>query len=203
MTDPRRPRGGRARQGSRPAGAVRIVAGLARGRRLAVPPGRAVRPTPDRVREALFSILGARCEGARVLDACAGTGALGLEALSRGAASALLVEVDRALSGTLSHNVEASGLEGAQVLFGDTLALAPRLVALGHGPFDLVFIDPPFDLDLGGALATALARGGALAPDALVVIEHPAGKSPSPEGLDIVDERHYGSVALTFCESEP
>lgn len=161
-----------------------------------------VRPTPDRVREALFSILGARCQGAAVLDACAGTGALGIEALSRGAARALFVESDPAVAETLRSNVELVGLAGAEVLVADVLRVAPRLADRGHGPFDLVFVDPPFGEDIAAEVARAIAEGQALAPGALLVIEHPTGAEPVVPHLRRVDQRQYGKVALAFFESE-
>lgn len=188
----------------RPAGggSLRIVAGAARGRRLAVPRGRAVRPTPDRVREALFSILGERCLGARVADLCAGTGALGLEALSRGARSVLFVEQDRAVAEVLRENVARVGLEGAEVLVRDAPAALAALARQGAPAFDLVLADPPFASGLVPALAQALVDGALLAQGGLLVIEHPAGDALKLPGLTQVDARCYGSVALEFLENE-
>src|SRR5512136_2612918 len=119
---------------------MRVIAGTARGRKLLCPPGRAVRPTPDRVREALFSILGEAVPGARVADLFAGTGALGLEALSRGAASALFVEKDRRTAELLRRNLQECGFSGrAEVVAGDSVTLLARGLP---GGADLLFLDP-------------------------------------------------------------
>jgi 16S rRNA (guanine966-N2)-methyltransferase len=189
----RRPAGG---------GSLRIVAGEARGRRLAVPRGRAVRPTPDRVREALFSILGDRCVDACVADLCAGTGALGLEALSRGARSVLFVEEDPAVAEVLRENVARVALPGAEVVVRDARAALAALARQGAPAFDLVLADPPFAAGLVPPLARALVDGALLARGGLLVIEHPAGDALRLPGLRQVDARRYGSVALDFLESE-
>ena len=182
-------------------GRVRIIAGAAKGLRLAVPPGRRVRPTPDRVRESLFSIIGFRCEGALVLDCCAGSGALGLEALSRGAESVLFVEQDRHIAKTLVENVDSVGLDGARVLIGDVIKQASKLSEEGLR-FDLVFIDPPYAKNLFVPIVEALIEAELLASEALVVIEHPAEGSIDVPALRRVDSRRYGSVTLDFFESE-
>ncbi|QJY50206.1 16S rRNA (guanine(966)-N(2))-methyltransferase RsmD [Pseudonocardia broussonetiae] len=181
---------------------TRIVAGVAGGRRLAVPPS-GTRPTSDRVREALFSSLthDPGLDGAAVLDLCAGSGALGLEALSRGAAHALLVESDRRAAAVLRRNVADLGLPGAEV------RAAPAGTVLGSDaprPYDLVLVDPPYDVpdaEVAGWLADAAAHGW-LAPDAVVVVERRAGRGrdggsfawPSP--LVAVRQRRYGETVL-------
>lgn len=162
-----------------------------------MPAGLAVRPTPLRVREALFSILGERCRGRRVLDSCAGTGALGLEALSRGAASALFVEKDRQVAEILQKNVAHLAFDNAKVLVGDMIRLAPRLAREEH-LFDLVFIDPPYRKQLDLPIVEALLDHHLLASGVTVVVEHPAGDAPEYRGLDLTDQRRYGSVALAF-----
>jgi 16S rRNA (guanine966-N2)-methyltransferase len=182
---------------------MRITGGTLRSRQLRAPRGSSTRPTSDRVREALFGILGSAdvLSGARVLDLYAGTGALALEALSRGALRATLVESSREALAALRANVASLGLTAStRVVAGDVLAVAARLVE--DGPFDLVLVDPPWaDVDGGRpqrALA-ALARSGALAPHAVVVLEH-AARSPVPsiEGLTSEDARRYGDTALAF-----
>ena len=167
---------------------MRIVAGTLGGRRIAAPRGRDVRPTSDRVREALFSILGARVAGARVLDLFAGTGALGLEALSRGAATAVFV--DRDVS-AVRANLEALGLE-AEVHRCDALAF----VRAGGGPFDLVFLDPPYKSasDLAPKLADTLPA--LLAPAAIVVSESDRRAPLDIPPLEIQDERRYGDTLI-------
>jgi 16S rRNA (guanine966-N2)-methyltransferase len=179
---------------------VRIVAGVARGRRLAVPP-HGTRPTSDRVREAVFSALQARQDlnGARVMDLYAGSGALGLEALSRGAVHVRFVESDRRAAAVLRRNVDALGLPGAQVTTGPVQAV---LSGDPGEPYDLVLVDPPYTLDeaaLAGVL-NALARGGWLARSALLVVERPA-KAPEPTWPDDVaalTQRRYGDTAVYY-----
>ncbi len=181
---------------------MRIVGGRMRGARLAeVGAGdeaARLRPTTDRVRESLFNLLahGGHAvpppEGMRVLDLFAGTGALGLEALSRGAAEAVFVENGRAALGLLRANVARLKAQGARVLERD----ATRLGANGGAGHDLVFLDPPYGRGLGErAMASALA-GGWLAPGALVVWEESATITP-PAGLTLLDARRYGSTMIS------
>jgi 16S rRNA (guanine966-N2)-methyltransferase len=177
---------------------TRIIAGVAGGRRLAVPPG-GTRPTSERVREALFSALTADpgLEGAAVLDLCAGSGALGLEALSRGAVHALLVESDRRAAAVLRRNVADLGLPGAQIR-----AARAGTVLTGPAPrrYHLVLVDPPYDLpdtEIAGWLAAAETNGW-LTADVTVVVERAArgGGFPWPEPLRAVRERRYGDTVV-------
>ena len=186
---------------------VRIVAGRNRGRKLTAPPGSAVRPTSARAREALFNILahgrfGERpvCEDARVLDVFAGTGAFGLEALSRGARFTTFIENDRAARDVLAANVRALGEESrARVLNADATR-PPR----PDGPYSLAFLDPPYRSSLATPALTALAAGGWLAPDALVIVELPArGPFAAPEGFALLEERRYGAGRLVFLRWAP
>lgn len=182
---------------------TRVVAGTARGRTLVVPRGEATRPTSDRVREALFSRLEHEgvVSGARVLDLYAGSGALGLEAASRGAGQVWLVENARAALDACRQNVAALGLPGVLVVAG----AAERVVAgAAVQAFDLVLLDPPYPLaedDLAHVLGL-LVTGGWLAERAVVVVERSArGAEPSwPEGLERFDERRYGETLLWFAE---
>lgn len=179
---------------------TRIIAGQARGRRLSVPTS-GTRPTSDRVRESLFAALeSARGPwvGARVLDLFAGSGALGLEALSRGAAHARLVERDRGALAVLARNVKTLGLAGAQVQAGDVTRLAQTPAPAQ--PYDLVLADPPYELaaaELVQVLA-ALATAGWLAPDAIVVLERGRrdGEFDWPSGFAAQRERRYGDTVL-------
>ena len=167
---------------------MRIVSGIYGGRRLVAPKGDIARPTQDRVREAWFSILGAEVEGARVLDLFAGSGALGLEALSRGAASADFIEKARASLIALAANIEALGVrEVAKIRKGDALKVVESLEA---GSYDLVFADPPYDLGAGARLV-ALFRARPFAR--ILSIEHRA-----TEQLAGDDTRRYGDTAVTF-----
>ncbi len=179
----------------------RIVAGLAKGRRLAVP-ARGTRPTSDRAREALFNSLRAllELEGAHVLDLFAGTGAVGLEALSRGARSVIFVESDRAACETLRHNIEATGLAGAD-LRRQTVA-AYLLAGHAEPPFDLVFADPPYALgeEQLASLLASLAAPGWLAADSVVVIERPARGVPPiwPDEIEAIRQKRYGEGLLWY-----
>jgi 16S rRNA (guanine966-N2)-methyltransferase len=181
---------------------MRIVAGRARGRKLAVPPGRGVRPTSDRVREALFSSLGRAVEGARVLDLFAGSGALGLEALSRGAASAVFVDSARRAREALARNLSTTGFEPlARVIASDALEALQWLAREG-ARFDLVFLDPPYAADLRSRALERLGSLGLLAPSARVVAEHPTGEGPQAiAGLRIIAVKRYGDTSLTLMEA--
>ncbi len=161
---------------TRKGGGVRIIAGRWRGRRVAVPDGRGLRPTPDRVRETLFNWLAPDLPGARCLDLFAGSGVLGLEALSRGAAQAVLVERAAPVARALREQVAALEAEAARVVQQDAL----RWLRGAAEPFDIVFLDPPFDADLWEPVAAALEEGGWLAPEARIYAETPAhGDEPA------------------------
>jgi 16S rRNA (guanine966-N2)-methyltransferase len=182
---------------------TRVVAGAARGRRLAVPPGHGTRPTSDRAREALFSTLESMLgslAGARVADLYAGSGAVGLEALSRGASHALLVEADHAAARTVRTNVEALGLPGAEVHAGRVERMAAR--PAGDPPYDVLFVDPPYDLpddDLRGVLS-ALRDHGWVAAGAVVAVERATrgGTWRWPEGYEPDRSRRYGEATLWY-----
>ena len=177
---------------------MRIVAGVAGGRRLAVPTGRDTRPTSERVREAVFSALlsdRGPLDGAVVLDLFAGSGALGLEALSRGAATAVLVERDPRTAATARANVATLGLPGARV----AAAAVSSYLARPRTPADVVFADPPYPLGEPEltAVLTALADGW-LRPDASVVVER-SSRSPAPgwpAGFEPGRVRTYGDTAV-------
>jgi 16S rRNA (guanine(966)-N(2))-methyltransferase RsmD len=176
---------------------VRIIAGSARGRRLAAPRGSATRPTADRVREAVFSILGARgAAPARVLDLYAGSGAFGLEALSRGAAEALLVDADAAACALARKNVDALGF-GARV----RVVCRPARAWLAHaeGRFGWIFLDPPYAAvaELDGALALLAPL---VEPGGVVVAEHEWRRAPADAygGLAVCARRRYGQTAISL-----
>jgi pantetheine-phosphate adenylyltransferase len=181
---------------------VRIIAGRARGRRLFAPKGQFTRPTPDRVRESLFSIVGARIEGAQVLDLFAGTGALGLEALSRGAAHVVFVEKARSALAVLRRNIEAVGLPGAELVAVPS-EQALELLSARHCRFDLVLVDPPYAARLLAPTLRKFAELDVFLPRALIVCEHPgrdAAPDP-PEPLDHKETRAFGDVSLSFYEA--
>ena len=187
-------RGGAARawppKPARYAGHVRVVAGAFKGRRLQAPRGSRTRPTSDRVREALFSILGDVAE-ARVLDLYAGSGALGIEALSRGAAGATFVDHDPRALAAIRRNLEAIGVE-QEVRRQDALRF---LASAGEGSFELVFVDPPYDsaVRLGDSLSEQLPR--ILTEDARIVTESDK-RTPLQLELPLVRERTYGDTRI-------
>jgi 16S rRNA (guanine966-N2)-methyltransferase len=182
---------------------MRIVAGRYRGRRLVAPPGEAVRPTSDRAREALFNIVlhgdyaaaGSPLAGKPVLDAFAGTGAVGLEALSRGAGAAAFIENDRAALAALARNIAALGAEDrAHVVSGDATRPPRALFRCA-----LAFLDPPYGSGLAAPALTALDRAGWLLPRALAVVEIAAGEEfAAPPGFATLDARQYGAARLIF-----
>jgi 16S rRNA (guanine966-N2)-methyltransferase len=181
---------------------MRIIGGKHRGRKLAAPDGRAVRPTSERAREALFDILahgrfadGPAYEQARVLDVFAGTGALGLEALSRGAAQATFMETDRTAIAALRANIDALGETKTAAVLPVDARHPPQAAA----PCALAFLDPPYGEDLVVPALAALAATGWLAQGALVVVEVGAKETlAAPEGLTLLGERNYGAARLVF-----
>jgi 16S rRNA (guanine966-N2)-methyltransferase len=182
---------------------TRIISGSARGRRLAVPPGTSTRPTSERAREALFSTIEALIRsfaGARVLDLYAGSGAVGLEALSRGADHVLLVESDARAATTIRTNAAAVGLAGAEVR-GDRVEHLAARGATG-APYDVVFLDPPYDVadDDLRAVVTDLLDGAWLADGALVIVERATrgGEWRWPSGVEADRSRRYGEATLWY-----
>ncbi len=181
---------------------MRVIAGSARGRRLVAPKGRATRPTPDRVREALFSILGPRVPDATVLDLFAGTGALGIEALSRGARRAVFVEHDRTAAEHLRRNLDLLGPTDSEVLTMTVRRAIDALARRGER-FTLIFLDPPFAAGLLPESLLAIVKAGLCAAEGLIVCEHDRRDAPAPPpGLTAVDQRRYGEVALTLFSPE-
>ena len=176
---------------------MRIIAGTHRGARIAAPKGLDTRPTGDRVREAAFNLIGP-VEGATVLDLFAGSGAMGLEALSRGAASVTFVESDRAACRTIAENLERLRLTGARLTCGDALWALRQ----DGRRYDLVLVDPPYDSwpELGPKLAEHLPR--VLEPDGLLVVETGARTEPALP-LPLRTSRRYGSARLSLFEPSP
>jgi 16S rRNA (guanine966-N2)-methyltransferase len=185
---------------------VRIAGGSLRGRPLAAPPDNRVRPTSDRVRQAIFNILlhhdfgtGFAVEGAKVADLFAGTGALGLEALSHGAAYALFVDDSAESRALIRTNVETFGLTGTTKIWRrDATELGPLNTGSG-GPFDLVFLDPPYRKNLIGAALISLHAGGWLSAGAVLVAETAADEHiEGGEHFQVHDTRTYGETGVTF-----
>ncbi|MET9502344.1 16S rRNA (guanine(966)-N(2))-methyltransferase RsmD [Streptomyces sp. NPDC006259] len=183
---------------------TRVIAGKAGGRRLAVPPGTGTRPTSDRAREALFStwqslLGGAPLDGERVLDLYAGSGAVGLEALSRGASHTLLVEADARAARTIRENVRTLGLPGAEVRAGKARQIVQTPPAQ---PYDLAFLDPPYavtDDDLREILLTLRSEGWLVA-EALVTVERSTrgGVFDWPDGYEAIRSRRYGEGTFWY-----
>jgi 16S rRNA (guanine966-N2)-methyltransferase len=182
---------------------MRIVGGRFRGKQLTAPSDDAIRPTADRVRESVFNILASRLgpslDGLKVLDLFAGTGALGLEALSRGAAGVTFVDTGAEARGLIRDHIEAFGAGGvARLLRRDATALGP---AGTMGPFHLVFLDPPYGKGLGERALVSLRDGGWLAPDATLVLEESADATLAlPDGFVLDDRRVYGAAAVHLVE---
>lgn len=184
---------------------TRLIAGVAGGRRLTTPSGDSTRPTSERVREAVFARLEHldALQNARVLDLYAGSGALGLEAASRGAAEVVLIEKDRKAAAVAARNVKEVGLPGVQVR---TESVEKMVAGVAAEPFDLVLIDPPYDVD-DADLATVLGRlvEGWLAEDAVVVVER-SSRSPEPvwpPDIQLIGPRRYGETTVWFAEYLP
>jgi 16S rRNA (guanine966-N2)-methyltransferase len=184
---------------------VRVVGGRLKGRVLSAPASRAIRPTSERLRESIFDILvhryAGRLEGARAVDLFAGSGALGIEALSRGARFALFVDNGTEARALLRANVEALGLGGVSRIWRADAAKLGKAPA--GGPFGLAFLDPPYGQDLAERALAALVEGGWLEPDALCVVEEAAKAAiEAPEGLALVDERTYADTRVVILRRD-
>lgn len=181
---------------------MRVIAGHLGGRRLTAPRGLATRPTTDRVREALFSAL-STVEGARVLDLYAGTGALGIEAISRGAASAVFVESARPAAQALRANLASLAIEPFCRVIVEPVARAAARLASEANAFDLVFADPPYD-DVDEALTALETLTPAFEPGARIVLEHASRRPPRPSSrFETIRTRTYGDTALAFLALNP
>ncbi len=178
---------------------MRIIAGKFRGKALTSPEDDSIRPTADRVRESLFNILASRLgpnfDGLRVLDLFAGTGALGLEALSRGASNVVFVDTGAEARGLIRDHIEKFGAGGVtKLLRRDATSLGP---AGTMGPVDLVFLDPPYGQGLGELALVSLAAGGWLKPETLLVLEESSAATIAlPSGFTLEGRREYGAAAI-------
>jgi 16S rRNA (guanine966-N2)-methyltransferase len=188
---------------------MRIVAGTFRGRRLVAPKGQSTRPTADRARQAIFNVLehaawSPGLEDLRVIDVFAGSGALGLEALSRGAAFCRFVDQGAPAREVIAQNIAALGVEGrTRIDRREATSLGARTGADG-APYDLVFLDPPFRKGLGEPAVGRLLAGDWLAADALVVLERALeDPAPTPPGLELLDERTWVAGRVSFLRRSP
>ena len=178
---------------------MRIISGTARGRTIVAPAGDRTRPTQDKVRESLFNIIRWDVGDARVLDLFAGTGALSLESLSRGARSAVLVDTDRAACEAIRKNIAACRMEDrARLLVRDYRQAIDQLAREG-AKFELVFLDPPYRMENTGEMCAALYDRGLLAEEFLLVVEHRRGLAPLVDTrFEAFDQRDYGDTQITF-----
>lgn len=181
---------------------MRIISGTARGRTIVAPAGDRTRPTQDKVRESLFNIIRWDVMEARVLDLFAGTGALSLESLSRGAQSAVLVDTDRAACEAIKKNIAACRMEDkARLIVRDYRQAMDQLAREGE-VFDVVFLDPPYRMENTGEMCAALYDKGLLAKAFLLVVEHKRGLAPLvDERFEAFDQRDYGDTQITFIRS--
>ncbi len=179
---------------------MRVSGGIGRGRRLKAPSGAAIRPTSDKVKQALFNILGEKAAGSVFLDLFAGAGGIGIEALSRGAERVVFVDASRSSLDVIKQNIGQMGFGNkAQV----AASKAEAFLKKPSGPYDIVFLDPPYAEELQ-PLLELVARSGVLKPEALVIAEH-FKKQPSPEkagSLTLFREARYGDTVLAFYRTE-
>jgi 16S rRNA (guanine(966)-N(2))-methyltransferase RsmD len=185
---------------------LRVIGGSAKGRRLRVPPGWDVRPTQDRIRESLFSILGDTVEGCAVMDAFAGSGALGIEALSRGARCAVFCDEKPECIRVVQENLKKCQLADRAMVFRARVPEGlPRVRKALAGPCDLVFVDPPYGVERKEKILEEFRRFALLKERARIVLEHPHKDAFAcvPEGFVVAMERRYGETLLTFLNYQP
>ena len=179
---------------------MRIIGGLARGRTLVAPPGAKTRPTQDYVRESLFNIIRWDVEGARVLDLFAGTGALALESVSRGAVCAVMIDSDREACEAIRKNIASVRMEDRCRLVQRDYRAAMELLAREGQAFDVVFIDPPYRMENTGEMCAELYDRGLFARDFLLAVEHRRGCAPMLDRrFDAFDLRSYGDTQITLA----
>ncbi len=182
---------------------MRIIAGSKRGCAIAAPKGLDTRPTLDRVKESLFGILQFEIASKRVLDLFAGSGNLGLEALSRGASFAFFCDASRAAARVVEANIQKLGFESRSKVLHCSFEAAVSALARSGERVDIVFLDPPYASGLHEKALAALYSSGILAPGAILIAEHdPAGLPALQKGLTAYDQRRYGEVALSFIREE-
>jgi 16S rRNA (guanine966-N2)-methyltransferase len=183
---------------------MRIISGLHKGRRLKTLAGQRVRPTSDRLRETLFNVLAPRIAGASFLDLCAGSGAVGIEAVSRGASRVVFVESSRRAASLIDDNLDHCGIEDdVEVIDRDVLS-ALKVLATREDRFDIIFLDPPYDSEIHGSALRLISEKGLLAENGLVIVEHRKGSIalPSYGNLRPYREIVHGDSALTFYSLE-
>jgi 16S rRNA (guanine966-N2)-methyltransferase len=179
---------------------LRIIGGEKKGKKLLSVKGMKTRPTTDRMREALFNILSARIADSNVLDLFAGTGALGIEALSRGASSAIFVDKDGDALSVIEKNIQSCGFEDRSKIFRCNILVNLKCLRTVARPFDIVFMDPPYEKDCVCKSLVNLKKSSALQKGSIIIVEHSL-KEPVPEdlfGFEIFDQRRYGRTLFSF-----
>ena len=179
---------------------MRIIGGRAKGQRLKAPKGQALRPTSARVKEALFNILPHELSGWRILDLFAGTGNVSLEALSRGAEEALLVDVSRSAARAIQENLRLLGFSAQSSVWTAPVLRSLRVLARQRREFDLIFLDPPYERDLIRRVMETLAETEVLVESGVIVVEHSIRENVEQTygNLGLRDQRHYGTTLLSF-----
>ena len=179
---------------------MRVIGGIYRGRTLRSATGLAIRPTSDRLREALFNILARRIEDSHFLDLCAGSGAVGIEALSRGAGKVTFIERSRRACATIEANLNALGAGGAARIINREVITALKRLSQDPKTFDVVFFDPPYASDTYDVVMTELGRGNLISKNAVVVVEHRRKTPPKPryDKLNMFRQVNQGESALAF-----
>ena len=175
---------------------MRVTGGIFRGRKLQTISGRATRPTADKVREAVFNVLMHDVEGARVLDIFAGSGALGIEALSRGARSAVFVESGRTQVNAIKNNLRSLGLE-ADILVKDYRTACRHLSEEGQR-FELIFADPPYDEVTPPEIVETVLQYGLLSHNGLLIIEHKRKQAKESDKMHLLKKRRFGQTEVSF-----
>ncbi|HEX9003720.1 MAG TPA: 16S rRNA (guanine(966)-N(2))-methyltransferase RsmD [Blastocatellia bacterium] len=183
---------------------MRVITGIYKGRRLKTLEGSAVRPTSDRMRETLFNILAPRIEGARFLDLCAGSGAIGIEALSRGAGQVTFVESSRKSSTVISENLRHCEIRNGYTFIARDALMALKYLAQEKQQFDLIYFDPPYDSELYSPVLWQIARGNLLTEDGILIVEHRRQLvlAPNYDDLRPYRELPQGDSCLTFYRME-
>ena len=183
---------------------MRVITGIYKGRRLKTLEGSAVRPTSDRMRETLFNILAPRIEGARFLDLCAGSGAIGIEALSRGAGQVTFVESSRKSSTVISENLRHCEIRNGYTFIARDALMTLKYLAQEKQQFDLIYFDPPYDSELYSPVLWQIARGNLLTEDGILIVEHRRQLvlAPNYDDLRPYRELPQGDSCLTFYRME-
>lgn len=183
---------------------VRVISGTARGRSLKAVPGMGTRPTTDKVKEAIFSIIGPYFDGGRVLDLFAGTGGLGIEALSRGAERAVFIDMDPKSIEVIRHNVQATKLEQQAEIYRNEATRAIKALEKRGTKFDLIFLDPPYKMTNVDELMLDLAARELVQDQAIVMVEHDAGHAYAERIGDFHCTRvaNYGEITVSIYRFE-